>query len=254
MGLPRVQRRAIGNRPVKPYETTVGPRREPGPSSRPPLGTRPTVPEPESFLLPMVPREPIPLGTILSELFPGASSVVLQQAEQYFRSLRFDFWLAARAEVALRPPQMRLAALQEIAEREGRIPPWDLAAARTFTYRMATPSPLPLRTAAAPPQPVKTCIVNDFDPRWGTPPAAYMSIPLQFDASTGYYVFDEAYALRNAPKRDGQPPWSALDRDQMRSAYGRDFALQPFRRSLASPWEFRWVPRRANPSVTCVTG
>src|SRR5260370_1181443 len=66
--------------------------------------------------------------------------------------------------------------------------------------RSRSPCATDCSLGSAPPTPSSNwsyCLVNGFDPRWGTPPDNYWGLPLQFDTTNGVYIYDHAYALKN---------------------------------------------------------
>jgi hypothetical protein len=118
------------------------------------------------------------------------------------------------------------------------------------------------------PAPQETCIVNRFQPKWGTPPGWYNGIALDFDPKLGAYTFDSTrsdYAERLAAYREqsiahslgaGPPPdpslrsmsyWFSVLAGQYQSGY----MLQPYKTSGDKRWRTRWIPQRRR--VSCHT-
>jgi len=228
-----------------------------------PIGVRPTVPEPTPFLPGSYPGLPGSIGQDLADLFPSGRRVILDQAEIALRKIPESRRPAAVAALLQVPEQLRLTQLLRISSMNGEIPdhlpgsPAGLPqgdAAETWSIDGALSSAR-TRQVAPPPAPQQVCLVNGYDPRWGPPPPSYLGVPLQFDVLSGSYVFDQAWAIKNSPRiSHGQQAWSRADYNRIKTSYERSgLTLQPFRRSISSPWEFRWVVHTHPPQIRCET-
>ena len=102
-----------------------------------------------------------------------------------------------------------------------------------------------------PPAPQDVCLVNGFDPRWGTPPGEWRGVVMRFEPTLGAYGFDAAsIPVREAFLRTGDTrlrDWY----EEVASRYRTGFMLQPYPTDDGSgQWAFRWIPRRQE--VVCV--
>ncbi len=98
-----------------------------------------------------------------------------------------------------------------------------------------------------PPAPQETCLMNAFDPAWGTPPGAISGVPVAFDSALGAYRFDVAHAQAGGN----------LDQDLVASRtfkelwrrWEQGMMLQPYKVEGSAAWRYRWIPRVRN--VVC---
>ena len=61
-----------------------------------------------------------------------------------------------------------------------------------------------------------------------------------------------AYAIKNSPNPDGARYFNDFEFTQVKNAYDTGWqVLQPFRRNMSSPWEFRWIALPKTPVVNC---
>jgi hypothetical protein len=204
-----------------------------------PIGTRSTVPLPAGFDDALKIR--VPRVVMVELLFGEADAIVRAEALRLLRLVPDTRLVIAERLLAETPPAFRLDRLTELVRSD----PGLEAIETTVTISPLRTSLRVPRVASRSAGPVvPTCLANDFDPRWGTPPATYHDIPLQFDAGRGWYAFDVQQAHRDAP-RDlwGQPKWDSIEFARVASSYDASYALQPYRRSLGSPWDFRWILR-----------
>jgi hypothetical protein len=111
-----------------------------------------------------------------------------------------------------------------------------------------------MRQVAPPPAPQVVCLTNGFDERWGSPPSTYKDIALRFDPAVGAYRFDFGYAISASPgAREGRPDYERFVFDGVQRNFEAGMLLFPFRRTLASPWEYRWDYPPNPPIVACST-
>ena len=96
-----------------------------------------------------------------------------------------------------------------------------------------------------PPAPQDFCIVNGFDPRWGTPPGSWRGVVLRFDPALGAYRFDpDSSVVRKNFARVESPELRAWF-EEVGQRYRTGYMLQPYRPDDgAGQWAFRWIPRR----------
>ena len=258
---------SIGSRLSMPWGGTLAalPASEPPP--RPvPIGARPSVPETQPFEARIFPNDRNVFGDIVYGVFGGELLIMQGDVVRMVNRIPPDRWPAVRDYLFTVPVGFRMPALSQLVMTAGVIDP----VGRMYPLPdpvSPVPEPPPLQVtysitqrpgiiyAPPPPEPQRVCLINGYDPRWGTPPGTYKNIALPFDASSGVYEFDRAYADRNSPTAGaGRPLYSDFDFSQLANFYGSGWqVLQPFKRSMASPWEYRWVFRAANPVVDCQT-
>jgi hypothetical protein len=231
---------------------------------RPPsIGSRPSAPESTPFSLAVDPTDAVrDVIAMLDFFFPTGTS---GRAEAFQLLMTLEPWQRERAMAAIGrvAPGARLDALKGYLAKpepppvEPPAPPSPPISAPQYVSIIAggRGRMVPLIPGSAPPlkpTPTPTCIVNGFDPRWGTPPADWKSVALQFDATTGAYRFDLRWALLHSPQDAfGHPLYSAFDFQKVKDNYGWQLWLQPYRTNVSSPWEFRWIPAVATSQVQC---
>ncbi len=205
-----------------------------------PIGTRSAVPVPDGF--DGLGGLRMPVAAMVQRMF-GASDALTQQEAARLMELIPTARLAAVMTILMQqPPEYRLDRLRELAETEAAsVTPDPVVAVSALRTSLAK---TPRVWSPEPTAPSDVCLVNGFDPRWGAPPSAYAEIPLRFDSTKGWYDFDRIDAARRAPRTPfGQPTWDPVEYDRLAGAYDQFFVLQPYRRAMGSPWEFRWIQR-----------
>lgn len=235
--------------------------------SRPlPIGVRPSVPERAPFEVLFRPDNLSPVASILFDAFRGAPDSMVEMVMTLLRTLPADT-LAAAHDYLMTFPDVpsRLAALSGVAAANGQIPagpapssvpPNREAVPPSQGYAISTTAAaqLAMRRVPPPPVPQKVCLTNGFDDRWGAPPSTYKDIALQFDPSVGAYRFDFGYAVTASPgSREGRPLYDRFVFDGIKRTFDAGLLLFPFRRNLASPWEYRWDYPPRPPIIVCST-
>jgi hypothetical protein len=188
---------------------------------------------------------------------------MIDAAERYFRSIAVSQWMEIREFLLRVPLFFRLGLLKDIAEAGGALPDMEslsielqaamgyvpIAARRSTQPAVGPRPPVAYRSSAPVP---RQCTVNGFDTIWGTPPSSYLGIAMAFDAQMGVYRFDSGYAARYSvdpvTRLASYKPWDLRD---IQTAYSNSLWLQPHRRSLGGPWEFRWIALPRTPVVEC---
>ncbi len=230
-----------------------------------PIGARPSVAEPKPFEARIFPNDRNVFGQIVYEIFGGELSGMQDDVIRMVNRIPPDKWPGVRDFLFGVPRPVRMPALSQLVISAGVIDPigrmYPLPDPTSLTPAVpvrVTYSPVQrsgIIYAPPPPEPQRVCLINGYDPRWGAPPDTYKNIALPFDPSSGVYAFDRAYADRNSPTAgQGRPLYSDFEFSQLANFYASGWqVLQPFKRSMASPWEFRWVFRKAAPVVECKT-
>lgn len=256
--------RAIGSRVGVPWGGTRLADPSPSESPRPlPIGARPSVAEPQPFEARIFPNDRSAFGDIVYGVFGGELELFQGDVARMVNRIPPERWTAVRDFLFTVPPGYRMPALSQLVgaggliDPAGRMYPLPDPGTATATAAPAFVSALAQSPgviyAPPPPEPQRVCLINGYDPRWGAPPDTYKDIAMPFDPSSGVYGFDRAYVDRYSPTAGaGRPLFSGFDLTQLENAYASGWqVLQPFKRTMSAPWEFRWVFRAAVPVVEC---